>query len=151
MLNRSIISGLAALAGLLPLAQAQTAPATAVIEAREVDVTYPAEATVEAVRQATVAAQVAGRVVDVRVDAGQRVKAGELLMRLDAREAAENLAGAQAQAIQAKASLERSRSLFEKKFISQAALDKAEADYKAAAAQAGAAGAGLSHGSVTAP
>ena len=151
MLNRSIISGLAALAGLLPLAQAQTAPATAVIEAREVDVTYPAEATVEAVRQATVAAQVAGRVVDVRVDAGQRVKAGELLMRLDAREAAENLAGAQAQAVKAKADLERSRGLFAKKFISQAALDKAEADYKAAAAQAGAAGAGLSHGSVTAP
>lgn len=152
MPKRIIISALAALSGLLALtpALAQTA-ATATIEAREVDVTYPAEATVEAVRQATVAAQVAGRVIEVRADAGQRVKSGELLMRLDAREAAEGLAGAQALAIQAKANLDRNRSLFEKKFISQAALDKAEADYKAAAAAAGAAGAGLSHGSVTAP
>ena len=129
-------------------AQAQT---TATLEAREVDVSYPAEAVVEAVRQATVAAQVPGRVMEVRVDAGQRVRAGEVLMRLDAREAAESLAGAQAQATQARANLERNRSLFAKKFISQAALDRAEADYKAAAAQAGAAGAGLSHGTVTAP
>ncbi|MBA3904199.1 MAG: efflux RND transporter periplasmic adaptor subunit, partial [Rhodocyclaceae bacterium] len=57
---------------LLPgLALAQAAPpATAVVELREIDLTYPAEAVVEAVRQATLAAQVPGRVVEVRADAG---------------------------------------------------------------------------------
>jgi RND family efflux transporter MFP subunit len=130
---------------------AQTAPATVVVEARDVALTYPSEAVVEAVRQTTVAAQVAGRVVDVRADVGQRVKQGELLMRIDSREAAEGSAGAQAQLIQAKANYERTKNLVAQKFVSQAALDKAQADYLAAKAAAGVSGATLSHGMVTAP
>lgn len=127
------------------------APQTLVLQARAVDLTYPAESVVEAVRQATVAAQVAGRVVDVRTDAGRRVTAGAVLMRIDAREAAEGAAGAQAQLAQAQANFARTRNLFEKKFVSAAALDKAEADLKAARAASGQAGAGLSHATVTAP
>jgi RND family efflux transporter MFP subunit len=146
-------AGLAAVSFILVAALAAPAFAQGVVtvEAREVDLTYPAEAVVEAVRQATVAAQVAGRVVEVRVDVGQAVKQGELLMRIDAREAAENSAGAQAQLIQAKASYERTKSLLAQKFVSQAALDKAEADYLAAKANAGASGASYSHAAVTAP
>jgi len=121
------------------------------VQLREVDRSVVAEATVEAVRQATVAAQVNGRVFEVRVDAGSRVKAGEVLMSIDSREAAENAAAAQAQLIQAKAQYERTRSLVEKKFVSAAAMDKAEADYKAAKAQAGQAGVGASYGTITAP
>jgi RND family efflux transporter MFP subunit len=132
-------------------ATAQTALTTVVVEAREVDLSYPAEAVVEAVHQATVAAQVAGRVVEVRADAGQRVKQGEILMRIDSREAAENSASAQAQLVQAKANFERTKNLLAQKFVSQAALDKAEADYLAAKAGAGASGASLSHSTVTAP
>ena len=127
------------------------APQTLVLQAREVATTYPAESVVEAVRQATVAAQVVGRVVDVRTDAGRRVKAGETLMKIDAREAAEGVAGAQAQLAQAQANYGRTRNLYEKKFISGAALDKAEADLNAARAAAGQAGAGLSHATVAAP
>ena len=122
-----------------------------VVETRQVGLTYPAEAIVEAVRQATVAAQVAGRVVDVRADAGQVVRQGEVLMRIDAREASESSAAAQAQLAQASASLERTRSLMARKFVSQAALDKAEADFLSAKAAAGASGAALSHANVTAP
>jgi RND family efflux transporter MFP subunit len=139
------------LALLSPAVLAQGQPATAVLAVRAVDLTYPAEAIVEAVRQATVAAQVQGRVVEVRADAGQHVRQGELLMRIDAREAAEGAAGAQAQLIQAKAQYERTRNLFAQKFVSGAALDKAEADYKAAQASAGASGATYSHAAVTAP
>lgn len=124
---------------------------TIVVQTRDVELTYPAESVVEAVRQATVAAQVAGRVMDVRTDAGRRVKQGEVLMRIDAREAAEGVAGAQAQLVQAQANFERTRNLFNQKFVSKAALDKAEADLKSAQAAAGQAGAGLSHASVTAP
>ena len=138
------------MAAALPAAQAQTLP-TVTLQVRDVGLTYPAEAVVEAVRQATVAAQVQGRVVDMRVDAGQRVAKGDLLMRIDARESAETAAGAEAQLIQAKANFERTKNLYAQKFVSSAALDKAEADYKAAAAVAGASGATVSHAAVTAP
>jgi RND family efflux transporter MFP subunit len=124
---------------------------TLVLKSREVDLSYPAESVVEAVRQATVAAQVAGRIVDMRVDAGQKVKAGETMMRIDAREAAEGVAAAQARLAQVEADYKRSKNLFEKKFISGAALDKAEAELKSARAASGQAGAGLSYATVTAP
>lgn len=127
------------------------APATVTLQQRDVDLTYPAEAVVEAVRSATVAAQIQGRVVEVRADAGQRVKQGDVLMRIDARESAENAAAAQAQLVQAKANYERMKNLYAQKFISSAALDKAEADYKSAQAAAGASGASYSHANVTAP
>lgn len=137
---------------LLPLALvAGLAHAQYSVELKDAELTYPAEAVVEAVKQATVAAQLQGRVVEVRADAGQRVKQGEVLMRLDAREAAEGAAGSQAQYLQAKAQYERSKNLYAQKFISQAALDQAEATFKAAQANAGASGATLSHATVTAP
>ncbi|MDK9701925.1 MAG: efflux RND transporter periplasmic adaptor subunit [Sulfuritalea sp.] len=142
------------LAGLLPasISFAADAPATSVVvQPREVDLGFPVDATVEAVRQATVAAQIAGRVLEVRVDAGQRVRQGELLMRLDAREAAGSDASAQAALAQASAAYERTRNLHAQKFVSQAALDQAAAGWKAAQGAAGAAGAALSHGAVTAP
>lgn len=134
-------------AAISPAAFAQTVT----LQVRDVDLTYPAEAVVEAVRQATVAAQVQGRVIEVHADAGQRVKKGELLMRIDAREAAEGVAGAQAQLIQARANYERTKNLFAQKFVSAAVLDKADADYKAAQANAGASGATWSHAAVAAP
>ena len=125
--------------------------ATVRVERKPVDTGYAAEAMVEAVRQTTVAAQLVGRVVDARVDAGQAVRQGELMMRLDAREAAGGDAAAQANLLQAKANVERTRNLFAKKYVSQAALDQAEAAYKAAQGLAGASGATVSHANVTAP
>lgn len=142
------------LAGFVPasISFAADAPATSVVvRLREVDLGFPVEATVEAVRQATVAAQIAGRVLEVRVDAGQRVRQGELLMRLDAREAAGSDASAQASLAQAGAAYERTKNLHAQKFVSQAALDQAAAAWKAAQGAAAASGAGVSHGTVTAP
>jgi RND family efflux transporter MFP subunit len=127
------------------------APATAAVELREVALTWPAEGVVEAVNQATLAAQVAGRVVDVRADAGDSVKQGQLLMRIDAREATQAHAASQATFAYAKAHYERSMDLYEQKFIAKAALDKAEADYRAAQAGAGATAASASHASIVSP
>jgi len=101
------------------------------------------DGTVEAVRQTVVSAQVAGAVVALPVKAGERVRAGQLLARLDAR-AAELQAGAAAAQVEAAraaqqvATLEvqRQRQLFASRFISQAALDQAEAQFKTATAQA---------------
>jgi len=79
------------------------------------------------------------------------VRQGETLMRIDAREASEGAAAAQAQLAQAKAHYERTKSLVAQKFMSPAALDQAEAAYKAALATANASGTNLSHTNITAP
>jgi len=131
-------------------AQAQTLP-TLKVQLHTVDLTLPVEATVEAVAQTTLTAQVSGRVLEMRVDAGQTVKKGELLMRIDAREAGEVAAGASAQFINAKANYERLQNLRKQGFISAAALDKAKADLEAAQAVRGQAGVSLGYASVTAP
>lgn len=106
---------------------------------------------IEATRQAAIAAQVPGRVLEVRVEAGQAVKKGDILMRLDTREANENVAGTEAQWVNAKANLERTQRLQQQKFVSQAAVDKAKADFDSASANRGAALAGQSHGVIQAP
>ncbi|MDL5034077.1 efflux RND transporter periplasmic adaptor subunit [Pelomonas sp. APW6] len=100
------------------------------------------EARVEAVRQTTLAAQVAGAVVQLDVRPGDAVKAGQLLMRLDARSADQNAQASEAQAGVARAQLDlarreldRQQQLFRQHFISQAALDQTEAQFKATQAQ----------------
>ena len=149
---RSLILYGASAAGFLVGGSVLAEPPTSIVaELRDVELTLPSEATVEAVRQATVAAEISGRVVELRADAGQRVKQGELLMRLDAREVAGSDASAQASLAQARAAYERSKNLHAQKFISQASLDQAEAVWKAAQGMAGSSGASLSHAAVTAP
>ncbi len=124
---------------------------SAAVEMREVEVTYSAEAVVEAVRQSTVSAQIAGRIVELRFDVGDHVKKGEVIARIDERAASQAVAATEAQVRQAEAALrnaraefERSKQLVAQKFLSQAALDRVEADYKAAQARVSAllAGAG---------
>ncbi len=142
------------LAGLVPASisfAADISSTSVLVKLREVDLGFPVEATVEAVKQVTVAAQIPGRVIEMRVDAGQRVKRGELLMRIDAREAAGADASARASLVQAKAAYERTRNLHAQKFVSQAALDQASAAWQAAQGAAGTSAAALSHGAVTAP
>ncbi|MGY4829222.1 efflux RND transporter periplasmic adaptor subunit [Sphaerotilaceae bacterium SBD11-9] len=100
---------------------------------------------VEAVRQTVVAAQVPGAVVQLEAKAGDRVKAGQVLLRLDARAAQQQAAAATAQVQAANAAqdaatkeFERQKQLFQKNYISQAALERAESQYKSAQAQASA-------------
>jgi len=124
--------------------------ATLRVELRDVEQAWATDGVIEAVRQSTVAAQISGRIVDIAVDAGSRVRKGQLLARIDPRETGEALAGSRAQVAQAQAALtqsaltlERSRNLFAQKFVSQAALDKAIADHDAAKAQRAQAEAGV--------
>jgi len=98
-----------------------------------------------------VSAQISGRVKEVNFDVGDTVRKGQVILRIDERETEQALAGSQAQVMQsqaaltqAKASYERSVQLFEQKYISQAALDKAKADFEVARAQAAASEAGES-------
>lgn len=121
------------------------------VKPHAVDLTFPSEAVVEAIQQATVGAQVPGRVLEVKADAGQPVKKGDVLMRIDAREAAEAARAAEAQFVNAKVNYERTKSLVAQKFMSAAALDKAKADFDAASANRAAAGASQSHATILAP
>jgi len=138
-------------AGLLALAmvvgtQASATQPSAVVEYVDRDRVAVAEGVVEAVRQSTLAAQVAGRVTALPVKAGDTVKAGQLLVQIDARSAVQAEAASQSQVreaqanlVNAKAKYERSQQLLGQKFISQAALDQAQAEYLAAQAQVAAA------------
>jgi len=134
-----------------PAGQATVALKSAPVEMREVELTYSAEAVVEAVRQSTVAAQIPGRIVDIRFDVGDYVKKGEVIVRIDERAASQAVAASEAQVSEAQAALanaraqyERSKQLLSQKFISQAALDQNEAAYKAAQARVAALLAGTS-------
>ena len=122
-----------------------------VVKPHVVDLTFPSDAAVEAVVQTTLTSQVSGRVVEMLVDAGQTVKKGDLLLRIDAREASEAAVGASAQYINAKAHFERMKSLQKQNYISQSALDKAKADFETAQASYGQAGASLGHASIKVP
>ncbi|HMB55270.1 MAG TPA: efflux RND transporter periplasmic adaptor subunit [Thermoanaerobaculia bacterium] len=113
------------------------------------------EARVEAlsVRLASVGSLEADNIVDVRpeadgtvaaiaVDEGDTVRRGDLLVRLDSRETAAELAAADAAVERHRAELdnlatrlERNRGLFEKGAISRQALDDLEADQKTATAR----------------
>jgi RND family efflux transporter MFP subunit len=136
------VASLAALA-----AHAQTAAlAEAVVAQRTIERIARVEGIVEAERESTLAAQVAGRVIARPVKAGDAVKAGQVLVQIDPRSATQAEAAsrsqvheAQANLANAKAKFDRSVELARQKFISQAALDQARAEFLAAQAQASAA------------
>jgi RND family efflux transporter MFP subunit len=92
-------------------------------------------------RQATVSSKVTGKVLEVRVEEGQSVKAGEVLARIDDSNARTQLdlsvsqleaaraalAEVRVELVEAGRQLNRSRELALKKLVSQAALDTAQA------------------------
>jgi len=147
-LDSRVLFGLSALLMGVPV-QAAEPLALAPVQYREVEQTYSVDGVVEATRQSTVSAQISGRVKAIFFDVGDRVSKGQILLKIDEREAEQALAGSRAQLSQAQAALqnarlnyERSQELFKQKFISQAALDKAKSDYEMAKAQAEASAAG---------
>ena len=140
--RRSFLAPLALAAGLL-LAGTARAAEVPLTEARRgaAGGTLALEARIEALRQATAAAQLGGNVQALLVKAGDRVKAGQALARIDERDAQAGvqrseagLVPAEAEARNARIALERTRELRAQGFISQAALDSAETQFKAAQA-----------------
>ena len=113
------------------------------------------EATVEAVQQSTLSAQATGRVLSLWVKAGDRVRAGQLLASVDDRETQTGLQRSQAQLAQSDAefkqlqlALKRTQDLRAQGFVSSAALDLSEAQFKAAKAGRDSAGAGTQQASL---
>jgi len=142
--RRALALGLAlALIGTTAMAsEARAEPVpTVVVQARADGAGFVIDGALQALKQSTVAAQVGGNVLELAVKAGDRVRAGQLLARIDERDPQAALAAAEAGVAQAdanlrnaQAQLQRSRDLLAKGFISQAALDVAETQQRAAAA-----------------
>jgi len=145
-MTQKLLVTLAALAALVipPLARAagDGSLATVTAQGSEQLPHTSLDAVVEAVRQTTLAAQVPGAIVALKVKAGETVSAGQELVRIDARAAEQNVAGSTAQVEAAQAALkvagrelERQQALFQQHYISQGALDRAQAQWEAAQAQ----------------
>jgi RND family efflux transporter MFP subunit len=147
-MSKRFLATMALCAGLWPSAPgwaAGPALATAPVQAAGERASQAFDAVVEAVRSSVVAAPVAGAIVALEVKAGDRVKAGQTLLRVDARTAEQNASASDAQVQSAQALLEvarkdyeRQKQLFDKQYISQAALERAESQFKATQAQAAA-------------
>jgi RND family efflux transporter MFP subunit len=121
-------------------AQAPAVP-TAAVGALATAGALQIDGSLQPVRQSTVAAQVSGNVLQLAVKAGDRVKSGQLLARIDDRDAQAGLARGDAGVAQAEANwrnarlnAERTRDLRAQGFVSQAALDVAETQRDAARA-----------------
>ena len=138
------------------LAATPAAPALAsvVAEGRNAANEASHDGVVEAVRQTVIAAQVPGAIVALQVKPGDSVKAGQVLARIDSHAADQNALASDATVRAARASLDvaskdfdRQKQLYDKNYISQAALERAEAQFKATQAQVAAqlAQAGAAH------
>jgi RND family efflux transporter MFP subunit len=108
------------------------------------------DGTLQSTRQATMGAQAQGRIVKLHVRAGDKVKAGDRLADIDAREASlamsrdqAQLGESQAMLAEARAVHGRSLELHRQGFISQAALDQAAAALRVAEARQRQAEAGI--------
>ncbi len=113
------------------------------------------DGSLQAVRQSTLSAQASGRIAQLNVKAGDRVKAGQVLAVIDDRttqagvaQAQAGVAQADAQLANARAQYERTRDLRAQGFVAQAALDSAQSQLRAAEAGLAAARAGRTQSSL---
>lgn len=105
---------------------------------------------VVAQRKAAVAAKITGRLVELKVEEGSRIKKGEIIARLEAddaiasqSQASANVEQAQAELADAMLNYRRAQELVKKEYIARSDADAAEARYKKAVANVAAAKAGL--------
>jgi RND family efflux transporter MFP subunit len=108
------------------------------------------DGTVEAVNQATVSAQTAGRIVAINVDVNDVVTAGTVIVRIRSTEQVAGLTQSQAalkeataREAEAQARYERISDMYQRKVVAKATFDQASAERDAAVARLIAARAGL--------
>lgn len=107
--------------------------------------------TLEAVQGVTVTAELSGKVVQIDLTPGSRVKAGELLVKQDTSTEEAQLRSAEAAATLARLNMERFGKLLAERTIAQSQYDNAEATYKQAVAQADTIRAAIAKKTIRAP
>jgi RND family efflux transporter MFP subunit len=127
--------------GSSPLAKESTSSDTAIVEKKQVDDILAWPGTVKSRTVANIAPRTTARIIEIRVNAGDKVKKGDVIARLDERDikAQENaaqaaLASANAQASRAQADEQRTRSLFSKEAATRENFDAVVARAKEAQA-----------------
>jgi RND family efflux transporter MFP subunit len=117
-------------------------PATVAVVERPVAEQRFFDGVVEAVNEATIAAQVSDRITEIYFDVNDYVPRGEVIIRFRDTQAKAALAQAEAGRREAQARLseaekefERIRNIYSKKLVARAAMDKATADLNAAKAR----------------
>jgi multidrug efflux system membrane fusion protein len=135
-----------------PMAAMPPLPVSAMrVVPQDVPAALEAIGTLEAVRELMLAPEVAGRVVAIQFNAGDRVKAGQTLVKLyDAPEQADRTA-ALADAALARTQFDRAEALAPKGAVSKAVLDQRRAERDRAEAAIGQLDARISQKSVRAP
>ncbi len=111
-------------------AAVETAPA----ETRKIPLVRYLSAQIEAVRQATVASQVRGRILEIPVDIDDYVKKGDVLVRFRDKKQRAAVKSAKAQFTEAQSDYTRIKEIYTKRLVARSALDKAEARLKSARA-----------------
>lgn len=116
--------------------------ATAPVVAKAVPMQREFDGTVEAVNQATVSAQVSGRIVEINFDVHDFVPRDSVLLRFKSTEqrsqlesATAALREAEARRNEAQIELERVEKIFARGLVSKSVLDRAQADREAAEAR----------------
>lgn len=115
---------------------------TVVAEIRAIPVERQFEGTVEAVNQATVSAQVSGRIVEINFDIHDFVPRDSVILRFRSTEQRSQLEAvsaalreAEARLNEARIELERVTQIYERKLVSKSVLDRARADREASQAR----------------
>lgn len=110
---------------------------TVVAKQEEWNTTLNAIGSVAAVNGVTVSADLPGVVESIHFTSGQNVGAGDVLMRLDARQERAQLAAADAQRELTRVALARGRDMLAKQVLPQQTVDELVANYKSSEARAG--------------
>jgi membrane fusion protein (multidrug efflux system) len=122
-----------------------------VVESKSRVATEEVVGTVRAKLHSVIEAKVSGKIEQMLVVPGQEVKAGELLVQLDAREVQAQMDQAAALRQQAESDLKRATDLFQQKILSSSEYDSAQSKFRVADAAATEAKTLLGYTKVTAP
>jgi len=140
-MKAALVFLIAGILGSLPAAAERLA--TYPVSAQSEGASFAATGTVEAVRQGTLASQVSGRIIEVRVRNGDEVEAGQPLIQIEVGDSADTVAasvaaasGAAARLVSARADFDRAQRLQAQEYLSVAALQRAQAALRSAEAEA---------------
>lgn len=139
VLKLIVTAGAIALMNVSASAFAEESLAVSVAEQRVLPEVFVADAVIEAVHQATLAAETTGRIKQILFDVDDVVEEGAMLLRFTDTEQQADVARTEAQLKEARARLQqaedehkRIQAVFKKKLVAKSAVDKTAADLKAA-------------------